>query len=75
MGKGEFIKGGYTVQVGEGGSFVVVEGDWGRGQGIRPAHRGFTDYLDLLAWLKEEHEANESRSADTPMQAATENDR
>ena len=53
MDRGEFIKGGYTVEPGDGGSWVVRSHVKNF---LIPAHRGFTNYRDLLDWLREEHE-------------------
>lgn len=58
MDKGEFIKVGYTVEPGNGGSFVVLRGGskW-KAEGWFPEVQGFTSHEDLIAWLTEEHRA------------------
>lgn len=60
MDKGEFIKGGYMVRPGDGGSWIVYsEAEFGQGgerRYVTPT-RGFTDYRDLMEWLEGEHEA------------------
>lgn len=53
---GDFIKNGYTVETAMDGSFVVYQGAGARRENIYIAlMRGFSDYLDLLAWLAEQH--------------------
>jgi hypothetical protein len=60
MDKGEFIKGGYMVRPGDGGSWIVYSeaefGQDGARRYVTPT-RGFTDYQDLMKWLESEHEA------------------
>ena len=58
MDKGEFIKVGYTVEPGNGGSFVVVRGGskW-KHEGWFPEVHGFTSHEDLIGWLADEHRA------------------
>lgn len=58
MDKGEFIRRGYSVEPGDGGSFIVVQGGrrW-RDDGLLSDMRGFTSFTDLLAWLAQEHSA------------------
>ena len=59
MDRGAFTKGGYTVEPADGGSFVVVRGgaEWAK-KGFLPEWRGFSDWRDLLEWLRTEHEVN-----------------
>jgi hypothetical protein len=64
--KGAFIQGGYTVEPGEDGSFVVTEGGhrFGNspdGQWRIRAWRGFTNWSDLVAWLSVEHASNATK--------------
>lgn len=63
MDRGEFIKNGYTVEPGDGGSFVVTEGghkfsNSEDGKWRIRQWRGFTTYQDLIKWLDGEHRAN-----------------
>jgi hypothetical protein len=57
--RGAFIQSGYTVEPGQGGSFVVAQGgiSW-RSDGRVSSMRGFSNWRDLVAWLTEEHESN-----------------
>lgn len=57
MDKGEFIKGGYTVEPGEGGSWIVWQGGRAYRQDHISAFRGFSSFVDLTRWLTEEHVA------------------
>lgn len=58
MDKGQFIRAGYTVEPGDGGSFIVAQGGpkW-RQSGMLAEMRGFSNYVDLMRWLNEEHSA------------------
>lgn len=60
MDKGAFVAGGYSVEPGDGGSFVVIKGRYvdRMSGGPYPTVRGFTDWQDLMAWLHEEHRVN-----------------
>jgi hypothetical protein len=56
MDKGSFIMRGYTVEPGEDGSFIVVQGGAKfRNDGLLSAMHGFSNYRDMLLWLQEEH--------------------
>lgn len=63
MDRGGFIRNGYGIEVTDGGSFVATQGgpgwNWNRDEGrnFMRSMRGFSSYADLLAWLKDEHEA------------------
>lgn len=57
MDKGEFIRGGYTVEPADGGSFIVFQGGRSYSAERLSSARGFTNYADLLRWLTEEHES------------------
>lgn len=59
MDKGAFIQNGYTVEPGVGGSFIVVQGGmrW-RSDGNLASMRGFTNWEQLVEWLRSEHEVN-----------------
>lgn len=56
MDKGEFIRLGYRVEIGEGGSFIVFSGGRMDGGDLSRV-RGFSNYSDMLSWLSEEHRA------------------
>lgn len=60
MDKGAFIERGYTVEPGDGGTFVVWEGGRLSNQSSIRHVRGFTSWRDLMDWLVQEHRANEA---------------
>jgi len=64
MDKGEFIKHGYTVEPGDGGSWIVIQGSvkW-KNDGMFSSMRGFSNHQDLLNWLAEEHRVDSQRDA------------
>jgi len=69
MDKGAFIENGYSVEPGDGGSFIITEGghrfgNSEEGKWRLRAWRGFTRYEDMLAWLAGEHNVNAHRDDD-----------
>lgn len=73
MDKGAFIRSGYTVEPGIGGSFVVFQGP--RDANATPyfrGMRGFSNWQDLTAWLVEEHQVNASTRPDEKASSASE---
>lgn len=59
MDKGAFTANGYSVEIGDGGSFIVMRGGrvWDNGMRLSEM-RGFTNWSDLIDWLTEEHRVN-----------------
>jgi hypothetical protein len=57
MDRGEFIKNGYAVEPGEGGSWVAWTGGRALDRSSPSRMRGFTNWADLTKWLAEEHAA------------------
>ncbi len=67
MDRGEFIKGGYSVEPGDGGSFVVWQGSH-NDRGFPRRMIGFSNWLDLVNWLTKEHSFDSGGHADKETQ-------